>query len=103
MVEENGSFNNVDTFGQFHKHFTFVLSQQKVMYVIFCTHIGNCDIDFCHRQVWNFEILNLFERNWNFAVIFQKYRKQNQKSTKYFAISQNTTCILKILHGGNIF
>ncbi len=30
--------------------------------------IGNCDIDF-----FNFEILNQFKRNQNFAVIFQKY------------------------------
>ncbi len=47
--------------------------------------VGNCDIDFFnfrHRQVWGFEISNLFEWNQNFAVIFQKYRKQNQKSTK---------------------
>ena len=40
--------------------------------------IGNCDIDFFnfrHRQVWNFKILNLFEQNLNFAVIFRKYQK----------------------------
>ncbi len=52
--------------------------------------LANCNIDFLnfrHRKVRNFEILNLFKRNWNFAVIFQKYWKQNQKSTKYFIIS----------------
>ena len=27
------------------------------------------------------------KRNWNFAVIFWKYRKQNRKSTKYFETS----------------
>ncbi len=53
--------------------------------------LGNCDIDFLnflHRQVRNFKILNLYERNWNFGVIFWKYRKQNRKSTKYFATSR---------------
>jgi hypothetical protein len=52
--------------------------------------LGNCDIDFFNfrnQKVWNFEISNLFERNRNFEVIFQKYWKQNQKSTKYFEIS----------------
>jgi hypothetical protein len=46
-----------------------------------------CDIDFFnfrHCQVWNFKILNLFEQNQDFAVIFQKYQKWNQKSRKYF-------------------
>jgi hypothetical protein len=43
--------------------------------------------NFRHWKVQNFEILNLFNRNWNFAVIFRKYWEQNWKSTKYFAIS----------------
>jgi hypothetical protein len=34
--------------------------------------------------IGNFEILNLFKQNCNFAVICQKYQKQNQNSTKYF-------------------
>ncbi len=41
--------------------------------------IGNCDIDFfnfCHRQVQNLGILNQSERDQNFAVNFQKHRKQ---------------------------
>jgi hypothetical protein len=42
---------------------------------------------FRHRKVQNFEISKLFERSWNFAVIFGKYLRQNQKSTKYFKIS----------------
>jgi hypothetical protein len=52
--------------------------------------VGNCDIDFFkfgHLKVRNFEILNLFERNRNFAVIFQKFLKQNRKSTNYFETS----------------
>jgi hypothetical protein len=52
--------------------------------------LGNCDIDFfnfCHWKMRSFEILNLFKRSQNFAVIFQKYLKQNRKSTKYFKIS----------------
>jgi hypothetical protein len=60
------------------------------------SNIGNCDIDFfnfCHRQVWNLEILNLFEGNQNFAVIFWKYQNQNQKSTKYFATSQKPSIV----------
>ncbi len=51
-------------------------------------NLGNGNIDFfyfCHRQVQNFEISNLFEGNQNFTVIFWKYRKWNQKSTKYIA------------------
>ncbi len=60
---------------------------------------SNCYIDFSnfhHQKVQNFEILNLLERNQNFAVIFQKYRKQ--KSTKYFAILQKSSVIpLKFL------
>ncbi len=32
----------------------------------------------------NLEILNLFERNRNFAVIFRKYQNRNRKSTKFF-------------------
>ncbi len=58
--------------------------------------LGNCDFDFFnfgHRQVRNFEILNQFERNQNFAVIFRKYRKQNWKSTKYYAISWKSSVI----------
>jgi hypothetical protein len=58
--------------------------------------LGNCDIDFFnfrHRQVRNFKILDLFKWNWNFAVIFQKYQKRNQKSTKYFATSQKPSII----------
>jgi len=50
--------------------------------------LGNCDIDFlnfCHCQVWNFEILNLFKWNWTYAVIFRKYQKQNRKPTMYIA------------------
>jgi hypothetical protein len=49
--------------------------------------LGNCDIDFLnfqHCQVQNFEISNLYEWNQNLGVIFQKYQKQNRKSTKYF-------------------
>ncbi len=58
--------------------------------------VGNCDIDFfnfCHRQVQNFEISNMFEQNQNFAVVFRKYRKQNQKSTKYIATEQKQSII----------
>ncbi len=44
-------------------------------------------INFCHWKVRNFEILNQFVRNQNFAVIFRKYRKQNWKSSKYFKTS----------------
>ncbi len=58
--------------------------------------IGNCDIDFLnfhHCQVWNFKILNLYEQNPNFGVIFQKYQKQNQKSTKYFKTSRKPSVI----------
>ncbi len=53
--------------------------------------VGNCDIvftDFHHQKVCNFEILKLFERSQNFAVIFCKYLKRNWKFTKYFKISQ---------------
>ncbi len=48
--------------------------------------VVNCDIDFFnfrHCKVWNFEISNQFERNWNFAVNFWKHQKQKLKSTKY--------------------
>ncbi len=58
--------------------------------------LSNYDIaffNFCHYQVWNFEISNLLERNWNFAVIFRKYWKQNGKSTKYFATSRKPSII----------
>ncbi len=58
--------------------------------------LGNCDIDFFnfrHCQVWNFEILNLFERNLNFAVSFWKHWKQNQKSTKYITTEQKHSII----------
>ncbi len=54
--------------------------------------VGNCNIDFfnfCHCQVWNFKILNLFEQNWYFPVTFWKYRK----SKKYFAISWKPSVI----------
>ncbi len=53
--------------------------------------VGNCDIDFlnfCHRQVQNFKIWNLYEWNPNFGVIFWKFWKQSQKSTKCFKMSQ---------------
>ncbi len=33
------------------------------------------------------------QNKWNFAVVFQKYQKRNQKSTKYFAISQKSSAI----------
>jgi len=52
--------------------------------------LGNCDIDFLnflHCQVWNFEILHLYEWHWNFGVVFRKYRKWEQKSRKYLEIS----------------
>jgi len=58
--------------------------------------LGNCDIhffNFRHCQVKTFKILNLVEINQNFAVIFWKYQEQNQKSTKYFAISQKSSVI----------
>ncbi len=51
-----------------------------VKVIIIAPLIGNCDIDFLnfrHCQVQNLKILNLFERNQNFGVIFQKYQKQN--------------------------
>jgi hypothetical protein len=41
--------------------------------------------NFRHWKVQNFEILNQFERNRNFAVIYGKCWMWNQKSTKYFA------------------
>ncbi len=47
----------------------------------------------CHRQVQNFDILNLYEQNQNFGVIFRKYRKQMWKSTKYFETSWNPSVI----------
>jgi hypothetical protein len=62
--------------------------------------LGNCDIDFFnfrHSKVQNFQISNLFERNWNFAVIFWKYRKRNRKSTKSYTtkISWNVISFVK--------
>ncbi len=47
----------------------------------------------CHHQVQNFDILNLYEQNQNFGVIFRKYRKQNRKSTKYFETSRKPSVI----------
>jgi hypothetical protein len=58
--------------------------------------LGNCDIDFLnfhHRKVRNFKILNLDEQNWNLEVIFWKYWKWNWKSTKYFETSQQPRVI----------
>ncbi len=55
--------------------------------------IGNCDIDFFNFRHWKVQILSLFKRSWYFAVIFQEYRKQNQKSTKYFTISRKASVI----------
>jgi len=69
-----------------------LLSTQISLYLA----VGNCNIDFlnfCHPQVQNFEISNLYKRNWNFGVIFRKYRKQNWKSTKYFATSWKPSVI----------
>jgi hypothetical protein len=60
------------------------------------TIVGNCNINvlnFCHCQVWNFKILNLYEWNQNFGAVFQKYQKQNQKSTKYFTTSWKPSVI----------
>ncbi len=60
--------------------------------------LGNCDIDFfnfCHCQVQNFDISNLFKQNRNFAVYFWKHRKRNWKSTKYIATEQKQ-CIIPI-------
>ncbi len=65
-------------------------------YLFFLTKIGNCDIDFLnfhHLQVRNFEISNLYERNWNFGVIFLKYQKRKWKSTKCFKASQKPSVI----------
>ncbi len=55
--------------------------------------LGNCDFDFfnfCHCQVWNFEILNQSKRNQNFAINFWKYQKQKRKSTKYLASTKQS-------------
>ncbi len=63
--------------------------------------IGNCNIDFFnfrHCQVWNLEILDLFEQNWNFAVIFWKCQKQNWKSTMYIATVWMQSIITLKLH-----
>ena len=53
--------------------------------------LGNCDIDFfnfCHHQVWNFNISNQSKWDQNFAFNFQKHRKQTQKITKYAKTEQ---------------
>ncbi len=66
-------------------------SSQKVVFLL-----GNCDIDFFNfrqQKVHNFEISDLFKRNRNFAFIFWKYAKRNQKSTKYFKTSQKPRII----------
>ncbi len=78
----------------FRIYSTSVLAKDYWPGVVFT--IGNCYIDyfnFLHCKVWNIKILNLFEQNWNFAVIFQKYQKQNKKSTKYFATSRKPSII----------
>jgi hypothetical protein len=49
--------------------------------------------NFDHCQVWNFEISNLFECYWNSVVTFQKYQKQNRKSTKHIAIEWKQSII----------
>ncbi len=75
-----------------YRYFCRILSNtDKFRYIL-----GNCDIDFFnfrHCQVWNFKISNLFERNWNFAVIFWKYWKRNWKSTKYFTTERKQSFI----------
>jgi len=46
--------------------------------------LGNCNIDFLNfrrRRVRYLEILNLYERNRNFGVIFWKYQKRNQNNS----------------------
>jgi hypothetical protein len=63
--------------------------------------VGNCNIDFlnfCHRQVRNFKISNLYKRKWNFGAIFWKYWKQNWKSTKYFTTSRKPSVIALKFH-----
>jgi hypothetical protein len=63
--------------------------------------VGNCDIDFlnfCHRQVQNFKISNLYKQKWNFGAIFWKYWKQNWKSTKYFTTSRKPSVIALKFH-----
>ncbi len=58
--------------------------------------VGNCDIDFLNFrqcQVWNFKILNLYKWNQNFGVVFQKYQKQNWKSTNYCTTSWKPSVI----------
>ncbi len=76
-----------------------VFKQLFTLFKVCC--LGNCDIDFlnfCHCQVQNFKIFNLYKWNLNFGVIFQKYWKQNGKSTKYFKTSQKPRVIpLKFL------
>ncbi len=78
------------------------VQHQKVQHqIVQHQKIGNCNSDFLsfrHCQVWNFEILNLFEQNQNFAVIFQKYHKRNQKSTKYFPTSWKPSVIPMKFH-----
>ncbi len=64
--------------------------------VINKSQLGNCDINFlnfCDCQVWNFKISNLYEWNWNFAIIFWKYRRQNWKSTKYITTESRQSII----------
>ncbi len=63
--------------------------------------VGKWDIEFfnfCHCQVQNFEISNMFKWNQNFAVIFRKYRKQNQKLTKYITTKQKQNIIPLTFH-----
>ncbi len=50
-------------------------------------------MNFCYYQVWNFKISNLYEQNQNFGVIFWKYWKWKQKSTKNFETSQKPSVI----------
>jgi hypothetical protein len=67
-----------------------------IIFKFYPSEIGNCNTDcfsFCHQKVKNFEISNLVKKNWNFAVIFQKYRKWNRKSTMYFKTSWKPTVI----------
>ncbi len=60
-------------------------------------------LNFRHCQVPNFKISNLYEQNQNFGVIFQKYRKQKRKSTKYFETSHKPRVIpLKFCEMSNL-
>ncbi len=59
--------------------------------------LGKCDIDFFnfrHCQVWNFQILNLSERDPNLMVNFWNHWKRKQKLTKYNKIEQNQSIIV---------